>query len=97
MNKDKIKENILINEDLFSENLNDYSKRDLRYIKIPNSVGIATDYDSNKKVYIIYLNDERGNIEWTKTSDNFVKSIINARRMYNGLYKKIKRCIYGFK
>lgn len=85
MIKDKTQETILINEDLYLENLNEYAKKNLYYINIPNAVGISTKYDNNKKLYIIYVNDESGNIEWSQTSDSFAKSIVNARKFYQAL------------
>lgn len=76
---------ILINEDLFSDKLDEYATKDLEYINVPNSVGIATEYANEKKAYIVYLNNERGNNFYNKTTNSFVKAVIFAREMYEGI------------
>ena len=76
---------ILINEDLFSDKLDEYINKDLEYINVPNSVGIATEYINSKKTYIIYLNNELGNNIYNKTTTGFIKAIIFAREIYEGI------------
>ena len=76
---------ILINEDLFSDTLDDYATKDLEYINVPDSVGIATEYANEKKVYIVYLNNELGNNIYNKSTTGFIKAVIFAREMYEGI------------
>lgn len=83
---------ILIDEDLFSENLDEYAKKDLEHINVPEAVGIATEYENNQKKYIIYINNETGNSMYEKATNSFTKAAIFAREMYEGLnsyYKTI--------
>lgn len=81
---------ILINEDLFSDILDEYAKKDLEYINVPNSVGIATEYANEKKNYIVYLNNELGNNIYNKTTNSFSKALMFAREMYEGLIANLK-------
>ena len=76
---------ILINEDLFSANLDEYTNKDLEYINVPDSIGIATEYVDNKRIYIVYFNNELGQSTYDKTFNGFIKAIIFAREMYENL------------
>ena len=76
---------ILIDEDLFSENLDEYANKDLEYINVPNAVGIATEYENNQKKYITYMNNEAGNSIYEKITNSFTKAVIFAREIYEGL------------
>ena len=76
---------ILIDEDLFSENLDSYSSMELEYINAPDAIGIATEYKNNQKKYIIYMNNETGSSIYEKTTNSFTKAVIFAREIYEGL------------
>ena len=82
MNQNK---GIIINEDLFLANIDEYATKDLEYINVPNAVGIATEYENNQKTYIIYLNNEIGQNFYNKTTNSFVKAVIFAREIYEGI------------
>ena len=76
---------IIINEDLFLENIDEYFNKDLEYINVPNAVGIATEYNDNKRIYIIYVNNELVYNFYNKSTNSFIKAVIFAREMYEGL------------
>ena len=76
---------ILINEDLFSNCLDEYANKDLEYINVPDAVGIATEYENNQKKYIIYINNESGSSMYEKEIASFIKAVIFARELYEGL------------
>ena len=76
---------ILLNEDLLLDNLDKYANKDLEYINVPNSVGIATECNNNKKIYIIYLNNEIGHNIYNETTNSFLKAVIIARKRYKSL------------
>ena len=76
---------ILIDEDLFSENLDAYANIELEHINVPDAVGIATEYENSQKKYIIYMNNETGNSVYEKTTNSYTKAVIFAREIYEGL------------
>ena len=85
MEQNQLVKGILINEDLFSEKLDEYINKDLEYINIPDSVGIATENINGKKTYIVYLNNELGNNIYNKTTTGFIKAVNFAKEIYEGL------------
>jgi len=90
MRSNKEENAILINEDLFSESIDEYANKNLEYINIPDSVGIATEYKDNKKTYIVYLNNESGYNIYNKNANSFIKAVIFAREIYEGLISYFK-------
>lgn len=87
---------ILINEDLLTDNLAEYMNKDLEYINVPNSVGIATEYANSQKRYIVYLNNERGYNFYTETTNSLVKAVIIARKKYKSLIMYYKGTIDAY-
>lgn len=85
MEQEELIQNILINEDLFSDNIDKYATKDLEYINVPDAVGIATEYENNIKRYIIYINNETGTSMYERTLNSFTKAVIFAREMYEGI------------
>ena len=77
--------NTLINNDLFLENIKDYETKDLDYVTLPDSVGLYSRCENNKRIYIVFFTDEFGGIEYTKDYNNFDEAIKEARDLYISL------------
>ena len=76
---------ILIDENLFLDNLKDYENCDLDYVKSPDTVGIMTIINSTKKIYRVFLNDEKGYLQIQKDFTNFIDALKQARNWYIGI------------
>ena len=76
MEQNQLVKGILINEDLYSNSLDEYATKDLEYINVPDAVGIATEYENNQKKYIIYINNEVGSSMYEKEISSFIKAVI---------------------
>ncbi len=74
--------NILINEMLFNDNILDI---DYEYCYEPYTVGIANNIKDCKRKYLVYVTNERGNIDWVKEKNTFNEALLYARKMYKGL------------
>ena len=75
----------LLNEDLYSENIADYSNHEIVCCNNPDSVGIYTAYGSYGLKYVVYLNDFNGNISLQRDFKDFEIAVIRARQWYETL------------
>ena len=75
----------LVNNNLYLENIMDYEKQDLVFKFVSNAVGIASKIENNKRIYVLYLTDEFGGIEFTKDCNSFVEAIEQAKDLYESL------------
>lgn len=86
----------LINEMLYSKNIDVYKNRNLRHVPMKNTVGIASNIlPDSKKEFIVYLNDEVGGIKLVTRTSHFEKAVREARISYEKLngYSSEKKAI----
>ncbi len=72
----------LVDTQLFNNGIECYKNSDLIYVDKPNSVGITTEYENEQKKFIVYVNDEMGNIEFSKEYNDFKKTVFVARKLF---------------
>ena len=76
------KSNYLINDMLFNDDILDIC---YDYCYEPDVVGIVINNKGDKRQYLVYVTDERGNIDLIKEKNTFDEALSYAREMYIGL------------
>lgn len=76
----------LFDKDLFSADEKSFNNQEkLKYVSLPDSVGVASEQHDGHIIYVAYQNDERGNLEIRKEFDSFSFALNCAKEMYRGL------------